>query len=244
MSDLKGLHAVGYCRVSTKSDTDNELDGQTCETQAREIKNWAERKGVILEAIYKDEGISGATFPRPGISSALMHIQTEHTPILVAYDQSRITRDGAKHMGVISKLIDGIAIIKYTSIDLDLDNIGGKIYASIKNVTDSEERKTLSKRTADGMRTRKDAGIHTGRPARFMFREDVEGAPQGRFKKGVTVTMAKPVVMAYADAGASIRTVARDYLGINPATLYKALENAGLLHEYLERKAKAQGGEI
>lgn len=241
MSDLEGLHAIGYCRVSTKSNTDNELDGQTCETQARDIRKWAESRGVIIEEIYEDSGISGAVFPRPGISQALMHIQTHRTPLLLVYDQSRLTREGSEHLSIIQGMIRGIAVIKFTSIDLDLNNLGGKIYSAIKTVTDSEERAILSVRTMKGMETRKVAGIHIGRPARFMFREDVETAPKGLYKAGVTVTLSKRVLMSYADAGASIRHVATHELGITPPTLLKALRGAGLLDEYNARKEKAKG---
>ena len=239
MSNLNGLTAIGYCRVSTDL-------GQTNETQKRMINEWAERNGVNVLRIYADEAISGATFPRPQLSQAIVDIVSNHVPILVCYDQSRLTREGENDLPTIKGML-GQCVIRYTSLDVDPDAFGGRLVSAIKSVTDSEERAVLRSRTRLGMETRKLQGKHVGRPARFLFKEELATAPTGLFKPGVTVVMAMPVVMAYADYGLSLRTVAKDHLGINYATLCKALDRAGLMNEYLDRKNKAktsQGVEV
>lgn len=233
MSDLTGLQAIGYCRISTDD------KGQTVETQKRHIESWATQNGVTIKAIYADEGVSGNTFPRPQLSLAIVDAVSSHVPILVCYDQSRLTRNGAEHLPIIKKML-GSTVIRYTSLDIDPDNLGGRLMSAVKSVTDSEERAILRTKTKIGMETRKLQGKHVGRPARFLFKEEIATAPTGLYKAGVTVVMAMPVVMAYADAGLSIRAVAKDYLGINSATLHDALVRADLLNEYLDRKNKAK----
>lgn len=233
MSELTGLTAIGYARVSTDK-------GQTVETQKRLIMEWAESKGVTIKAIYADEGISGATFPRPELSQAIVDIQVNHIPILVCYDQSRLTRDGFDDLPIIKKML-GECVIRYTTLDLNPDDLGAKIMSAIKTVTDSEERKTLSDRTKEGMDTRKREGKHIGRPAEFMFREDIVSAPTGKFKAGRTLTMSKRELMEYANAGHSLRYVCKTVLikadgkHVNVATLSNALHDAGLFDEYEHR---------
>lgn len=233
MSELTGLTAIGYARVSTDK-------GQTVETQKRLIMDWAESKGVTIKAIYADEGISGATFPRPELSQAIVDIQVNQIPILVCYDQSRLTRDGFDDLPIIKKML-GKCVIRYTTLDLNPDDLGAKIMSAIKTVTDSEERKTLGKRTADGMDTRKREGKHVGRPAEFLFREDIITAPIGLYKAGRTLTMSKPELMEHAKAGHSLTYVCKTVLikangkHVTVATLSKALHDAGLFDEYEHR---------
>lgn len=232
MSELKGLTAIGYCRISTDD------KGQTVETQKNLINEWAKRKGVTIRAIYADEGISGSAFPRPELSQALIDIKTTNTPILVCLNQSRLTRDASAHMPIINQILDKTCIIRYVELDIPVDDLGGQMALAVTAVLDAEERRRISQRTAQRMRDLKEQGKYCGRPAAFMFREDVTRAPQGLFKAGRTITLSKPELMEYANAGRSITWVCRNILSrpdgscVSTATLCTALKDAGLFDEY------------
>lgn len=235
MSELKGLTAIGYCRISTDD------KGQTVETQKVLINRWAESKGVKIRAIYSDEGISGSVFPRPQLSQALIDIMSSHTPILVCLNQSRLTRDAAAHMPIINQMLGKSCIIRYVELDIDTDDLGGKITLAVTGAIDTEERRRISVRTKQRMTQLKESGHYLGRPAAFMFREDVTAAPQGLFKAGRTLTLSKPELMEYANAGRSISWVCKNILirpdggHVTTATLCTALRNAGLFDEYEQR---------
>lgn len=138
-SALEGMHAIGYCRVST----DPEDKGQTVETQKRQINEWAERYGVEIDDIYADEGISGGTWPRPMLSMAIMSLVNSPASFLVCYDQSRLTRDAPAHLSQIKKALQGKVIRYVTDGDTDPDNLGIRIVSAIKAETDKEERRVL-----------------------------------------------------------------------------------------------------
>lgn len=235
MSELKGLTAIGYCRISTDD------KGQTVETQKVLINRWAESKGVKIRAIYSDEGVSGSVFPRPQLSQALIDIMSSHTPILVCLNQSRLTRDAAAHMPIINQMLGKSCIIRYVELDINTDDLGGRITLAVTGAIDTEERRRISKRTKDRMDNLKLQGRYLGRPAAFMFREDVTSAPQGLFKAGRTLTLSKPELMEYAKAGRSITWVCKNILvrpdggHVTTATLCTALRNAGLFDEYEHR---------
>lgn len=237
MSELKGLTAVGYCRISTDD------KGQTVETQKALINEWAARKGVTIRAIYSDEGISGSVFPRPQLSQALIDIMSSHTPILVCLNQSRLTRDAAAHMPVINQMLGNACIIRYAELDINTDDLGGQITLAVTGAIDAEERRRISLRTKQRMDELIKAGRYVGRPAAFLFREDVVNAPQGLFKAGRTLTLSKSELMEYANAGRSISWVCKNVLvrpdggHVTTATLCTALRNAGLFDEY-EHKHK------
>lgn len=247
MSELTGLTAIGYCRISTDD------KGQTVETQKVLINRWAESKGVKIRAIYSDEGISGSVFPRPQLSQALIDIMSSHTPILVCLNQSRLTRDAAAHMPIINQMLGKSCIIRYVELDIDTDDLGGKITLAVTGAIDTEERRRISVRTKQRMTQLKESGHYLGRPAAFMFREDVTAAPQGLFKAGRTLTLSKPELMEYAIAGRSISWVCKNILirpdggHVTTATLCTALRNAGLFDEYEQRHKLAtvhKGGSL
>lgn len=236
MSDLNGLSAIGYCRISTDD------KGQTVDQQKHLIDEWARRKGVTLKAIYSDEGISGSEFPRPQLSQAIIDIQYQNIPILVCLNQSRLTRDAAAHMPKLTKML-GTCVIRYVELDIPTDDLGGQITLAVTGVIDAEERRRISVRTKQKMDDLKRQGRYLGRPASFLFREDLAAAPQGLFKAGRTLTLSKPELMEYAKAGRSITWVCNNVLvradgtHVTTATVCKTLKAAGLYAEYQTRVA-------
>lgn len=243
MSELTGLTAIGYCRISTDD------KGQTVDTQKHLINEWAKRHGVIIREIFADEGVSGSVFPRPELAQALIEIKTYQIPILVCLNQSRLTRDSSAHMPHIKRILGDSCVIRYVELDMPTDDLGGQMTLAVTGILDAEERRRISKRTKDRMDNLKLQGRYLGRPAAFMFREDVTSAPQGLFKAGRTLTLSKPELMEYAKAGRSISWVCKNVLirpdggHVTTATLCTALRNAGLFDEY-EHKHKLAAASV
>lgn len=248
-SALEGMHAVGYCRVSL----DPSDKGQTVETQKRQINEWAQRYGVIIDAIESDEGKSGGTWPRPGLSMAIMTLVNSTASILVCYDQSRLTRDAPAHLPQIKKALQGKVIRYVTDGDADPDSLGTRIVSAIKGETDKEERKVIHDKTQQGMLTRKLQGKHIGRPSKFVITSEPNELPKGKVQKNDgtltdkkriprgTMVCTKTQVLNWARQGWSAHKVASDHLiPVSTSSFIRAMKDAGIYDEY--RKILQEAG--
>lgn len=226
--ELEGLHAVGYARVSTDD------KGQDTSIQVEQIRRWAGSAGVVLDAVY-EEDVSGAVFPRPRLSEALLMVRTTSASMLVCYDQSRLTRDADAHMPLIRDILGAGKTIRYVVNGADdPDSVGVRMLSAIKGVTDSEERRVLKEKTRLAMAYRRDyLNIHVGRPARIVITDD-----PGSLRKGLvgehTMVLDTARVLGFASQGWCPAYVARKILQITPSTFYRALERAGLAERYEE----------
>ena len=239
-SALKDMHAIGYCRVSL----DPEDKGQTVETQKRQIKEWADRYGVIIDDYFSDEGISGGTWPRPNLSMAILTLVNSTASILVCYDQSRLTRNAPEHLPQIKKLLDGKVIRYVVDGDTDPDNLGVRIVSAIKGETDKEERKVLHEKTRAGMEARKKQGIHIGRPSKIVITDDPGKLPRGKVqaKDGTytdkehiprgTRVYSKSQVLSWANQGWSAHKVATELLGVSTSSFIRMMKDAQIYDEY------------
>lgn len=208
-----GTTAVIYCRVSTDD------KGQTTETQERECRNWCKAREIEVLEVYKDEQSGTTAEDRPQFSQMLLRIQLKKdADWVVAYDQSRITRsDDIEDFKALLK--SSRCRFRFVSMDLDLDNIAGQIVQDVNSRINANDNKVRNEKVVLGMQTAKIAGKHVGRPARFMFAEDVATAPKGRFKADYTKTCSEDMFYDWARHGLSIGVVARDKLSIDIKTL-------------------------
>lgn len=72
-----------------------------------------------------------------------------------------------------------------------------------------ECRTRISEKVTEVMKDKKGQGMHVGRPARFMFAEDVDSAPKGRVGKN-TIIRTEEEIYGYARSGFSLYYVAKD----------------------------------
>jgi len=229
MSEIAGQNAIIYARVST----DPEDTGQVVSTQERELRDYCARKGLNIVGYYSDEGQTGSDLVRPGIGQALMHIMSQrNVQWLIARDSSRFTRNG--ELKEIQQMIAPLGCqVRFASDDMDMSSIGARITAAVKQEMDKEENIVRNRNTVKGMRTRKLEGKHVGRPAAFMFYEDLDTAPKGRYKRpyededGVfhpgTKLMREEELYQYAREGRSLWWVSENILGISYHTLESEL---------------------
>ena len=262
-SNLNGLHAIAYCRVSTDD------KGQTVATQERDIRAWADRYGVVIDNIYSDKGKSGDSYPRPGLSMAIVEINASSTAsLLVAYDQSRLSRNENQDLPKIKTALKPGAVIRYAVYgDADPDNLGVQIVQAVKAVTNKQELTDLSIRTSKGLETRRAQGKHIGRPAKVIITDHPETLPAGviqvadgtatlgtpddkreerqRVYRGYvrgTKVLTKTEVLNYARLGWTPYRVSK-YLGISPASFIRLMDkdHANIYDEYRAILAQVKG---
>ena len=221
---VNGVNVVGYARVSTDD------KGQNIEGQKREILKWAEARNNNVVGFYFDEGISGATFPRPGLSMALLQIQLGDADYLVCYDQSRLTRDADNHLWQIRRFAPNICYV--ADGDLEPNTLPTDLLHAIKGVTDKEERRIIGLRTRIGMETKKAQGVHLGRPLKLALREEVEGSNKGRIVPGKTTIITRNQLLTFASMGMTPNHLAVNIFHTTSATVYSLLDRNDLTKEY------------
>ena len=222
MNDLHGLKVVQYARVST-DDHD-----QRIETQKIAMDKWCEQRGVEVVAYYHEE-MTGTTLNRPELKKAISEFMFGGADILLAYDQSRLTR--GNDLVEIEKRIAPGRIFTVVMGDLSSDTLAGKITGAITGIFDEEENRIRRSKTKMGIQTRKDVDHkHCGRPAKFMFAEDLEEAYKGRCMPdhqsadGTRMIASTKIITesqfySYARDGYSLSWVAKNILGCSKSVL-------------------------
>ena len=139
---------IGYARVST--------DEQNLDLQLDALK------AAGCEKIFMDQGISGITRERAGLSEALGAIGKED--ILIVWKLDRLGRS----LGFLCELIEGLKEqgIGFQSLTdgIDTTTNGGKLVFHIMGALAEFERDLIRERTKAGMKAAKKRGKHVGRP--------------------------------------------------------------------------------
>jgi site-specific DNA recombinase len=97
------MKAIGYIRVSTDMQAEK---GASLENQVARIKEFAEKKGLILENIYEDAGFSGKNTNRPAFQEMLSRINQGGISALIVWHSTRFARnlrDFINHMADLEK---------------------------------------------------------------------------------------------------------------------------------------------
>ena len=245
-SDIQGQRAVLYARVSTDD------QGQTTETQKIAMEQWCRSKGVEIAAYYQEE-MTGTTLNRPELKRAMSECMFGGADILLAYDQSRITR-GNDLDDVIRKISPARLMFVVTG-EMSADSLIGTMVNSVQGAFDQYENKVRRDKTKMGLATRRDVeNKHIGRPAKFMFAEDLDDSYDGRSRPEHSSEDGKRVIPAtkiitesqfygYARDGYSLSWVAKNVLGVSKSALLAEIklredEPSYRLREYAKKYAE------
>lgn len=174
VEDGMKIRVVQYARVSTDD------KGQTTETQKVAMDNYCKVRGYeVID--YISEEMSASSLNRPGLKKALTYFMFGDADILLAYDQSRITRGG--NLDEIIVKISPAKLMFVTTGDLSADSYAGEMMNAVQAVSDKHENKVRRSKTRMTIRNKKLNGEYQGRPAKFMFEEDLKDAPKGRYRE-------------------------------------------------------------
>jgi len=139
---------IGYARVST--------DEQNLDLQLDALK------AAGCKQIFTDEGISGITKDRDGLSQALSVVGDGD--ILVVWKLDRLGRS----LGFLCELIEQLkgqeAGFQSLTDGIDTTTTGGKLVFHIMGALAEFEHDLIKERTKAGMKAAKKRGKHVGRP--------------------------------------------------------------------------------
>lgn len=170
--------AVGYCRVSTDEQAQH---GVSLDAQESRIRDYAERQGLELLAVIRDEGVSGTVplMARPGGADVLRWMAGAGHLIACAPD--RLSRDAA----------DAIRLVRdwdRAGVRLHLTDSGGlretktatgRLHANLDAVLAQHTRDMIAEKTAVAMQHMSARGEHVGRaPRGWVVQRDEAGRPR------------------------------------------------------------------
>ncbi len=146
---------IGYARVST--------DDQNLDLQLAALRN------AGCDDIFTDQGVSGASFSRPGLEQAMAALSKGDT--LVVWRLDRLGRSLTKLVELVDHL--GVSGIQFASLTecIDTTSPGGTLLFHIMAALAQFERSLIGERTRAGMLAAKARGQHVGR-RRAMTQSD------------------------------------------------------------------------
>jgi DNA invertase Pin-like site-specific DNA recombinase len=220
------MKAATYRRKSTEDNRDS--DASSVKVQRRACEEFIARQGWTLvdSAAYEDDGISGATFPRPGLSAALRDAAAGLFDLVVVTDLDRIGRNRKNTTRTLWEFEDaGVAVWDVegerhteSADESGDDNDFAAVKTTMRTAQDERERRKAKKRTKRGLDDRGKRGEATvGAPYGFLnMREPglVAGKPKParRVPHPEERKVVEEVFAAYA-GGASPEAIAEDLNG-------------------------------
>jgi DNA invertase Pin-like site-specific DNA recombinase len=154
-----------YVRVST-------LD-QHPETQLRELREYAERRGLNIAGEYIDHGFGGAKARRPALDRMLEDARRRRFDTLIVWSCDRLARSTKHFLQVLDELDS--CDVQFVSLREAFDTTGalGRAFLGIIAVLGEMERALLIERVRSGMARARAEGRQIGRARLDVNREQV-----------------------------------------------------------------------
>src|SRR5262252_5249231 len=159
--------AALYMRISTKG------HGQTTDTQAVALREYAERRGFQIDE-YRDEGISGAKDRRPALDRLVADARKRRFDAVLVARFDRFARS-TKHLVLALEEFSSLGI-DFISLNESIDTsspMGRMVFTVIAAVAELE-RSIIRERVVMGLARAKNHGKRLGRPKTFVSESKVQ----------------------------------------------------------------------
>ncbi len=159
--------AVGYARISK-----DENGSLSTETQEQAIREWCERNGHELIALYRDIGVSGGVKPmdRPEARKAIKRARSRQADLLVVSKLDMISRAVADTLEIVYKVLAKRASLVSIAENCDFSTPEGRAFLSMAGTFAELERNRIRARTREALATRRRKGLKTGGSVPFGYR--------------------------------------------------------------------------
>jgi DNA invertase Pin-like site-specific DNA recombinase len=157
--------AALYVRVSTAD------RGQTVENQLAPLQEAAGRLGWTVVAVYRDEGISGATgrAKRPGLDALLKGVARREFDLVAAWSVCRLGRSLSDLIGLLGELRSRDIDLYLHQQALDTSTPSGRALFGMLGVFSEFERSMIRDRVLAGLDRARASGKRLGRPRTTPF---------------------------------------------------------------------------
>lgn len=157
--------AALYMRVSTKG------HGQTTETQALALRDYAGHRGFEIIEEYRDEGISGSKDSRPALDRLMKDARARRFDVVIVARFDRFARS-------VSHLLRALEEFSHLGVDfvslsesIDTSTPMGRMIFTVLGAVAELERNLIKERVHMGISRARKEGKQLGRPKRIFDRE-------------------------------------------------------------------------
>src|SRR5437868_14876531 len=157
--------AALYMRVSTKG------HGQTTETQAVALREYAVRRGFEIIEEYSDQGISGSKDSRPALDRLMKDARTRKFDVVIVARFDRFVRSVSHLLRALEEFGHlGVAFVSLSE-SIDTGSPMGKMIFTVLGAVAELERNLIKERVHMGISRARKEGKQLGRPKRIFDRE-------------------------------------------------------------------------
>jgi len=189
-----------YSRCSTSD--------QTVENQIRELKEIAERKGLIVVSQFSDEAISGSKGrdQRPGFDNLIKGAVKKDFDTILVWSVDRLGRSLQDLVSFLNEIHSVNCDLYIHQSGIDTSTPSGKMMFQMCGVFAEFERGMISERVKAGQDRAKSQGKHIGRPSNL--------------NDGLIHS-----IKYMREQGLGIRKISKE-LKVGVSTVYKVMETA------------------
>jgi DNA invertase Pin-like site-specific DNA recombinase len=225
------MRLLAYIRVSTEAQADS---GAGLEAQLESCERYAERNGLTIHQVFKDEGISGSAKieDRLGLMSAINELKKDD--VLLVAKRDRLARD-TYVIAVIKRTIESkkARIISAAGEGTDQNDPASKMLTGIVDVFAEYERDMIRARTKAALQAMKRDGKRVGHiPFGFRLAQDGVYLEESPEEQDILRQMRE-----LRAEGLSIREIANSLNERNAFNRGQAKWNHGSVHRIMKMAA-------
>lgn len=162
--------AALYLRVSSQAQADREIPIAGQETSCRD---YAERSGLEVVAVYRDEGISGRTDQRPGFQQMISDASRGRFEAVIVWEVSRLSRVAEHALAYCARLQRDYGVeVRSVTQAFVLETPIGKLILTFLAGLAAYESDLISERTQRGMGEAARRGRRPGGTAPYGYRSE------------------------------------------------------------------------
>ncbi|MGF1500310.1 MAG: recombinase family protein [Paracoccaceae bacterium] len=144
--------AVIYCRVSSAAQMQR---GHGIESQETICREYARSRGLYVEQVFKDEGVSGSVLDRPAMKAMLKHLRRnkKDDTVVIIYDITRLARGISTHLALRTKIIEAGATLESPTMEFGEDSDSILVENLLASVSQHQRQKN-AEQVSSRMRAR------------------------------------------------------------------------------------------
>jgi DNA invertase Pin-like site-specific DNA recombinase len=135
------------------------------DSQERELRDFAERRGWSIYKVYRDQGVSGTKESRPALNEVLSDCRRRRVDILAIWKFDRLARTIKQLVNIAAELHDlGVELVSLTE-QVDTTSAMGKVTFHVLGAVAELERSLIAERTKAALKEARRKGKRLGRPS-------------------------------------------------------------------------------
>jgi site-specific DNA recombinase len=140
------MNAVIYTRVSTE---DQAQQGYSLDSQKRELRELARRKGYRVVAELSDDGVSGATLDRPALTTLRDGARAGRYGVVLVHAPDRLARRLALQLVMMEEFKKAGVRVEFLTAPTE-DSAEGRLQLNVLGILGEYEREKIRERTTRG----------------------------------------------------------------------------------------------